>query len=64
MSNLNKSALTDHATTENHMTDWEGAETTDKEPHPTNKGSRHLDQKDKDTNEQRRGQLRSIPRVR
>ena len=28
---LNKSALTDHATTESHITDWEGAKVTDKE---------------------------------
>ena len=64
MSNLNKSALTDHATTGNHITDWEGAEKTDRatQKNPTSKGS-HLDQKDKNTNEQRRGQLRAIPRV-
>ena len=45
MSKLNKSAITNHATTENHIIDWEAS-----------KGI-HLDQKDKDTNEQRRGQL-------
>ena len=32
MSNFNKSALTDHATTENHIIDWEGAKIIDKEP--------------------------------
>ena len=32
MSNFNKSAITDHATTENHIIDWEGAKIIDKEP--------------------------------
>ena len=32
MSNFNKSALTDHAMTENHITDWEEAKIIDKEP--------------------------------
>ena len=31
MSNFNKSALTDHATTEIHIIDWEGAKIIDKE---------------------------------
>ena len=32
MSNFNKSALTDHAMTENHIIDWEGAKIIDVEP--------------------------------
>ena len=32
MSTINKSALTDHATTENHIIDWEGVNIVDKEP--------------------------------
>ena len=31
MSNFIKSALTDHATNENHIIDWEGAKILDKE---------------------------------
>ncbi len=31
MSNFNRSAVTDHATTENHIIDWEGATIIDKE---------------------------------
>ena len=31
MSNFNKSAVTDHATTESHIIDWEGAKRIDKE---------------------------------
>jgi len=33
MSNISKSALTYHATTENHFIDWEGAKLVEKEPH-------------------------------
>ena len=32
MSTINKSALTDHATTENHIIDWGGVKIVDKEP--------------------------------
>ena len=32
LSNFNKSALTNHATTEIHIIDWEGATIIDKEP--------------------------------
>ena len=32
MSTINKSVLTDHATTENHIIDWEGVNIVDKEP--------------------------------
>ena len=32
MSTINKSALTDHTTTENHIIDWEGVNIVDKEP--------------------------------
>ena len=31
-SNFKHSALTDHATTENHIVDWDGAKTIDNEP--------------------------------
>ena len=57
MSNFNKSALADNATTENHTIDREEAKIIDtNQKNPANKGS-PLDQKDKDTNEQRRRQL-------
>ena len=39
MSTINKSALTDHATTENHIIDWEGVNIVDKEP---NRRIRHI----------------------
>ncbi|KAI0217606.1 Ankyrin repeat domain-containing protein 27 [Lamellibrachia satsuma] len=39
MSTINKSALTDHATTENHTIDWEGVNIVDKEP---NRRIRHI----------------------
>ena len=39
MSAINKSALTDHATTENHIIDWEGVNIVDKEP---NRRIRHI----------------------
>ena len=40
MSNFNKSAITDHATTENNnIIDWEGAKIIDKDP---NKRTRHV----------------------
>ena len=39
MSTINKSALTDHATTENHIIDWEGVKIVDKEP---NQKIRHI----------------------
>ena len=39
MSTINKSALTDHATTENHIIDWEGVKIVDKEP---NRRIRHI----------------------
>ena len=32
MSNFNKSAITDHAMTENDIIDWEGAKLIEKEP--------------------------------
>jgi len=32
MSNCNKSALTDHTTTENHEIDWEGVQIIDRKP--------------------------------
>ena len=38
-STTNKSALTDHATTENHLIDWEGAKVIDRE---SNKRKRHV----------------------
>ena len=57
MSNFNKSALTDHATTENHIVDeFFIIDKTVKQKNPAHKGSL-LYQKDKDTNEQTRGQL-------
>ena len=66
MSNFNKSTLTDHATTENHIIDWEGAKILDKE---TNRRTRQikkgpLDPEDNEANKQRRGQLRAGSRVR
>ena len=39
MSTINKSALTDHATTENHIIDWEGVNIVDNEP---NRRIRHI----------------------
>ncbi|KAI0220012.1 hypothetical protein LSAT2_028453 [Lamellibrachia satsuma] len=39
MSTINKSALTDHVTTENHIIDWEGVSIVDKEP---NRRIRHI----------------------
>ena len=39
MSTINKSALTDHATTENHIIDWDGVNNVDKEP---NRRIRHI----------------------
>ena len=39
MSTIHKSALTDHATTENHIIDWEGVNIVDKEP---NRRIRHI----------------------
>ena len=39
MSTINKSALIDHATTENHIVDWEGVNIVDKEP---NRRIRHI----------------------
>ena len=32
MSTINKSTLTDHVATENHIIDWEGVNIVDKEP--------------------------------
>ena len=32
MSNIDKSTLTDHAMTENHIINWEGVNIVDKEP--------------------------------
>jgi len=39
MTNINKSTLTDHTTTGNHITDWEGAKIIDRveQKNPTNK---------------------------
>ena len=51
ISNFNKSALTDHATIVNHITDREEAKIIDKKAKQKNlaiNGS-HLDQKDEDT---------------
>ena len=63
MSIINKSALTDHATTENHIIDSVGAKTIDKKPQRrTQQIKSHLSQKDKD-NEQRKKQLRATPHV-
>ena len=39
MSSINKFALTDHVTTENHIIDWEGVKIVDKEP---NRRIRHI----------------------
>ena len=43
MSNFNKSALTDHAMTENHIIDWEGAKIIGKEPNRRTRQVNHLD---------------------
>ena len=48
MSNFNKSTLTDDATTENNIIDWEGVKIIDNEPN----NESHLDEGDKNINQQ------------